>query len=146
MYCDCDKRLEEHLAMNASARVEYQTFRCLNNDPRVVGYWAILARKYSIDEIPQFINVLNGDMSLVGPRPLSERDFNNYIPYNYHSQRQSVKPGITGLWQVSRKGKHEAVKNMADLDVVYVKNQNLLLDIKILMKTVITVFNGSGHF
>jgi undecaprenyl-phosphate galactose phosphotransferase len=146
MYDDSDKRLEERLTLDYSARKEYGEFRCLNNDPRVVGYWAEFSRKYSIDEIPQFINVLAGEMSLVGPRPLCEKDFKSYIPFEYHLQRQSVKPGITGLWQVSRKGKHEAVKNMAELDVIYTNNNNLLLDIKIIMKTFVTVFNGTGHF
>jgi lipopolysaccharide/colanic/teichoic acid biosynthesis glycosyltransferase len=146
MHSDSEKRLTEHLALNAKARFEYSEFRCLNNDPRVAGYWAVIARKYSIDEVPQFLNVLIGDMSLVGPRPLCENDLKSYIPYKDQTLRQSVKPGLTGLWQVHRKGKHEAVKNMAELDVHYIKNHSVLLDIKLLMKTAATVFKGVGQF
>ncbi len=146
MYSDNDKRLNDLLAIDERAVAEYEEFHCLTNDPRIAGPWAVFARKYSIDEIPQFINVLLGDMSLVGPRPLSESDFNNFIHQNYKYQRQSVKPGMTGLWQVSRKGKHEVSKNMAELDIMYVNNNKLTQDIKLIIKTFGVVLRGTGQF
>jgi lipopolysaccharide/colanic/teichoic acid biosynthesis glycosyltransferase len=146
MHKDCEQRLTKLLDSDLFARLEYQKYQCLKNDPRVAGLWAKLARKYSIDEIPQFINVLLGDMSLVGPRPLSNADMDSFVPKKYQSLRLTVKPGITGLWQVSRKGKHEITHNMIDLDIKYINEYSLFMDIKIILKTGFVVLAGTGQF
>lgn len=101
-------------------------------DPRVTKIGRII-RKYSIDELPQLLNVIKGDMSLVGPRPPLEREVENYTEYD--KQRLLVIPGCTGLWQVSERnnvGFHE----MVELDIEYIDNANMWIDIQILLKTI----------
>ena len=116
------------------------------NDERVTRIGAFI-RKTSIDELPQFFNVLKGDMSVVGPRPhmnsLSleyQRDIDNYL------QRHAVKPGITGLAQISGyRGevmKRSDIKNRVRMDIFYIENWSFLLDIKIIVQTVLNVFKG----
>ena len=110
------------------------------NDPRVTrfGRWV---RKYSLDELPQFWNVLKGDMSLVGPRPHPLDDYERY--QLEHVRRLDVKPGITGLWQVYARRDPSFEKNMT-LDLEYIETWSLWLDAKILLKTVPAVLDGSG--
>jgi len=111
------------------------------NDPRIypAGRWF---RKLSIDEFPQFINVLFGDMSVVGPRPSPDRE--NQMCPAWREARLSVRPGITGLWQVSRKREVETdFQEWIYYDVQYVKKQSLWLDIKILFKTIRVMLQGS---
>jgi lipopolysaccharide/colanic/teichoic acid biosynthesis glycosyltransferase len=112
----------------------------MENDPRITrsGQWL---RKLSIDELPQLVNVLLGDMSLVGPRPHPVDDFERYTPENL--RRLDVKPGITGLWQVTARRDPSFETNMA-LDLDYIENWSLRLDIQILLKTVPEIFRGSG--
>lgn len=112
----------------------------MENDPRITrcGQWL---RKLSIDELPQLVNVLLGDMSLVGPRPHPVDDFERYTPENL--RRLDVKPGITGLWQVTARRHPSFETNMA-LDLDYIENWSLRLDIRILLKTVPEIFRGSG--
>lgn len=113
----------------------------LSHDPRVTRLGGFL-RRSSIDELPQLINVLIGSMSLVGPRPLPIRDFEKF--YNdRHRRRFSVNPGITGLWQVSGRSEIHFEEWMR-LDLEYIDNWSLLLDIKILVKTIRVVFTGHG--
>lgn len=113
----------------------------IKHDPRVTPLGRIL-RKSSLDELPQFFNVLMGHMSLVGPRPPIQYELDNY--QNWHRKRiLDVKPGITGLWQV--KGRSQTVfDEMVRLDLQYAKNWNLWLDFKILFSTVKAVFSGKG--
>ena len=109
-------------------------------DPRILKFGNFL-RKSSIDEIPQFINVLRGDMSLVGPRPIVADEIERYG--EHADEFTSVKPGITGLWQVC--GRSEI--NYPDrkyLDLIYIRNKSLILDIKIILKTFIVVFKKIG--
>ncbi len=113
----------------------------LSNDPRVTRVGRFL-RKTSLDELPQFLNVLLGTMSLVGPRPLPIRDFQRFYD-NTHRRRFSVKPGITGLWQISGRSDVKFQEWM-NLDLKYVDDWDLLLDLKILLKTVPVVFAGTG--
>ncbi len=112
----------------------------MEKDPRITrcGQWL---RKFSIDELPQLINVLLGDMCLVGPRPHPVDDYDRYTLENL--RRLDVKPGITGLWQVTSRRDPSFETNMA-LDLEYIENWNLWLDIKILLKTVPEVFRGTG--
>jgi lipopolysaccharide/colanic/teichoic acid biosynthesis glycosyltransferase len=109
-------------------------------DPRVTRLGRIF-RKYSLDELPQFWNVLKGDMSLVGPRPHPVDDYARYRPEDH--RRLEVKPGITGLWQVIAR-RDPSFETCMALDLEYMKRWNLLLDFKILLRTVPAVLWGEG--
>jgi lipopolysaccharide/colanic/teichoic acid biosynthesis glycosyltransferase len=114
----------------------------VSNDPRItpIGKWL---RKFSIDEWPQFFNVLRGEMSLVGPRPLpvdEVRRFNDLA----HRRRLSVKPGLTCLWQIRGRNKISDFRDWVRLDLEYIDNWSIWLDLKILWLTVPVVFTGSG--
>lgn len=113
----------------------------IRNDPRLtrVGRWL---RKTSVDEFPQFINVVLGDMSLVGPRPLSLRDAVG-LEEAWQKRRFSVKPGITGLWQVSGRS-NLSFEQWMRLDVEYIDQWSLTLDCQILLRTVPAVITGNG--
>jgi exopolysaccharide biosynthesis polyprenyl glycosylphosphotransferase len=114
----------------------------VTNDPRITRFGAIL-RRFSIDEFPQFYNVLRGEMSLVGPRPLpvdEVRRFNDLA----HRRRLSVKPGLTCLWQISGRNNVKDFKNWVRLDLEYIDNWSLWLDFKILCQTVPVVLTGAG--
>ena len=111
------------------------------DDPRVTPLGHFL-RKYSLDELPQFWNVLKGDMSLVGPRPHPIDDYVRYRPD--HHRRLDVKPGITGLWQIIARA-NPSFETCMRLDLEYMKHWSLMLDFKILMRTVPTVLSGGGE-
>jgi lipopolysaccharide/colanic/teichoic acid biosynthesis glycosyltransferase len=115
----------------------------IRNDPRVTPVGRFL-RKTSLDELPQFINVLKGEMSLVGPRPPIPYELENYSLW--HRRRVlEAKPGITGEWQVSGRSR-TSFDDMVRMDLRYIRNQSLWLDLKILCKTPFAVFNGDGAF
>ena len=113
----------------------------IKDDPRMTraGKWL---RKTSIDELPQLFNVLIGDMSLVGPRPMALRDY-NLFDQDWHRRRFSVRPGITCLWQTMGRSSIPFDKWM-QLDMEYIDNWSLWLDLKILLKTIPVVLKGSG--
>jgi lipopolysaccharide/colanic/teichoic acid biosynthesis glycosyltransferase len=111
------------------------------NDPRVTRLGHFL-RKYSLDELPQFWNVLNGDMSLVGPRPHPLDDCAGYRPGDY--RRLEVKPGITGLWQITART-NPSFETCMTLDLAYIKHWGLLFDFWILLRTVPVVLSGDGE-
>jgi lipopolysaccharide/colanic/teichoic acid biosynthesis glycosyltransferase len=110
------------------------------DDPRVTRLGRFL-RKYSLDELPQFWNVLKGDMSLVGPRPHPLDDVERYSPW--HHRRLAVKPGLTGLWQVTARADPSFEICMV-LDLGYIRSWSLLLDCRILMRTIPAVLAGEG--
>jgi lipopolysaccharide/colanic/teichoic acid biosynthesis glycosyltransferase len=113
----------------------------IKDDPRATKFGKFL-RKSSLDELPQLINVLKGEMSLVGPRPLPLRDYERF-DQNWQKRRFSVKPGITCLWQIQ--GRSELLfDKWIELDMEYIDHWSLLLDFKILIKTIPVVFRGTG--
>ena len=118
---------------------ETKTFKLLN-DPRVtrVGYYL---RKYSLDELPQLMNIISGDMSLVGPRPPIPYEVDEYKPW--HFRRFETKPGLTGLWQVTARSSAD-FDEMVNLDIEYINNQSTWLDIKIILKTPRVVLSTEG--
>ena len=97
---------------------------------------------FSLDEFPQFINILKGDMSLVGTRPPTLDEFAQYSPY--HKKRLSFRPGLTGMWQVSGRSDITDFEEIVKLDVEYIDNWSFWLDIKILLKTFLEVFTQKG--
>jgi lipopolysaccharide/colanic/teichoic acid biosynthesis glycosyltransferase len=113
----------------------------ISDDPRVTpaGKWM---RRYSLDELPQLYSVLKGDMSLVGPRPPLATEFECFTAYQ--RQKLSVKPGITGLWQVGGRNRINDFDQWVSLDLDYIRHWSLWLDSKILWRTVFAVFSGSG--
>lgn len=140
MVIGADDKLKEYLAENEEAREEYSKYKKLKKDPRITKLGNFL-RKTSLDEFPQFINVLKGDMSLVGPRPYLPRekeDMSEY--YKYIIQ---CKPGITGYWQIAGRS-NVTFQDRLDLDIKYYETKSLKNDIKILLKTFIKVFVKEG--
>ena len=134
--------LEQLLASDPQARAEWDTDFKLKHDPRITPIGAFL-RKTSLDEIPQLWNVLKGEMSLVGPRPIIEAELARYAErVNFYLE---ARPGLTGLWQVSGRNETTYAERVA-LDAWYVKNWNLWYDIAILCKTVRTVLTGKGAY
>ena len=133
--------ISEEDFLKKKAQEKQNTFVKIENDPRVTRVGRFI-RKYSIDELPQFFDVLRGDMSLVGTRPPTLDEYKQYE--SHHKRRLSMKPGITGLWQVSGRSDIEDFEDVVKLDVQYIDNWSLWGDIKILFKTVWVVFAGRG--
>ncbi len=140
MYADADAKLNCLLAENKAARDEWEKTFKLMNDPRVTLFGRLL-RKTSLDELPQLFNVISGEMALIGPRPIVEKEVARYG--KAYSTFSSVKPGITGLWQVSGRSDSDYTKRVA-LDVYYVLNWSPWLDIWILFRTVAAVLLMRG--
>ena len=138
MTVDAEKRLPELMAHNET---EGPFFK-IRDDPRITRVGRAI-RRLSLDEVPQFYNVLRGDMSLVGPRPALPREVELY--QDWHLRRLSVPPGITGLWQVS--GRSDLpFDEMALLDIWYVENWSLGLEVTIMLRTVPAVLFGYGAY
>ena len=113
----------------------------MTNDPRVTKVGEFI-RKTSLDELPQFWNIVKGDMSLVGTRPPTEDEFNEYN--QYYRRRISMTPGLTGLWQVSGRSDIEDFDEVVQLDLRYIDHWSLTLDLKIILQTIAVVFKGRG--
>lgn len=143
MYLDADRRLEELLEKNPEARMEWETHRKLRQDPRItpLGYWL---RRTSIDELPQLWNCLIGDMSIVGPRPVSPEEMQ--VRYGEKAMKiLRVRPGLTGLWQISGRSRVSYATRIA-LDEHYVDKRCGFLDFKILLKTIPAVLLLRGAY
>lgn len=138
MCLDAEEKLEELLDQN---EIEGAMFK-MKEDPRVTQIGKIIRAK-SIDELPQLWNVLKGDMSLIGPRPPLEREVVQYTRYDL--QRLYVKPGCSGLWQVS--GRNDvSFHKMVELDLEYISHQSLIYDLKLVLKTIYIIFKPSGAY
>jgi exopolysaccharide production protein ExoY len=135
---DAEKRLQEHLAADPLARVEWETKQKLENDPRITRLGKYL-RKYSVDELPQLLNVLVGDMSLVGPRPMLPEQRQHYPGTAYFSMR----PGLTGLWQISERNGCTFVERALH-DTRYSGMMSFSADLWILLQTPMVVLRGTG--
>lgn len=143
MVVDADRRLAALLERDPAARAEWEATRKLKNDPRVTWIGRFL-RATSLDELPQLINVLRGDMSLVGPRPVQAAELAAF--YGAAAQHYlAVRPGITGPWQVSGRNDTSYAQRVA-LDVAYVTQPSLLADVKILLRTPIVVLARRGAY
>lgn len=140
MCIGADKKLKEYLENNDEAREEFEKTHKLQNDPRITKIGNFL-RKSSLDELPQMINILKGDMSFVGPRPVVEKEVEEYGTNK--DKFLSVRPGLTGYWQVNGRSNTTYEERMK-MELYYVDNCSLWLDIKILFKTFITVFKKEG--
>lgn len=137
---NADEKLKKYLDENPEAKAEYKKYKKLKNDPRITKLGNIL-RKTSIDETPQFINVLKGEMSLVGPRPYLLREKEDMG--EFYSYIIKIKPGITGLWQVHGRS-DVSFEDRLSMDLNYYNHCNLKLDIKILAKTVSKIVKKEG--
>ena len=142
MVVDAEERLQTLLAANPLARAEWAADQKLRNDPRVTPLGQFL-RKSSIDELPQLINVLRGEMSLVGPRPIVASEAVRY-GRAYHDYC-SVRPGITGLWQVSGRNDVSYRRRVA-LDKLYARSKCLSVDVAIIAKTAFVVLLHKGSY
>jgi lipopolysaccharide/colanic/teichoic acid biosynthesis glycosyltransferase len=139
MVHNADDLLEAHLAENEAARTEWNATQKLKNDPRITIVGRVL-RKTSLDELPQLFNVLNGTMSLVGPRPMMVSQRNSYFGEAYFR----LRPGITGPWQVSDRNECNFVDRV-QFDDIYDRGLSLQADLLILVRTVLVVLRGTGY-
>lgn len=142
MVTNSQERLAEYLAANPAAAVEWARDHKLKDDPRITPLGRFL-RKSSVDELPQLFNVLTGEMSIVGPRPIVDAECEKYRRYIH--EYYSVRPGITGLWQVCGRNDVSYRRRVA-IDVTYVRERSLLLDLKILVMTVPAILTSKGTY
>jgi len=134
--------LKQHLAEHPEAQAEWLRDQKLRNDPRVTAIGRLL-RRTSLDEVPQIFNVLRGEMSMVGPRPIVEAEVVRYRQYIV--DYMSVKPGITGLWQISGRNNTTYRRRVA-LDTAYARSRTVSMDLAIMARTVPAVLTGSGCY
>lgn len=139
MVPDAKTHLEAYLADNADARLEWDAYQKLTKDPRITAVGRFL-RKSSLDELPQLWNVLKGDMSLVGPRPMMTEQQSLYPGKAYFL----LRPGLTGFWQISDRNESTFAQR-ADFDAEYERKVSLITDAKVMMATVGVVLRGTGH-
>ena len=143
MAIDAEQKLGELLKENPVLRQEWETYFKLKDDPRVSAVGKFL-RKTSLDELPQFWNVLKGDLSVVGPRPVTEEEVQKY--YGERAEKiLSVRPGLTGIWQTSGRNLL-TFEERTKLEESYVDHQSLALDLQIICKTIPMLFFAKGAF
>lgn len=140
MVMHADEKLWEYLNNNPEAKEEYKKYKKLKEDPRITKLGKFL-RKTSLDEFPQFINVLKGDMSLVGPRPYLYREKEDMS--KKYDEIIKVKPGLTGYWQVNGRSDVDFDERLG-MDVDYIENRTLFIDFKLIIKTILKIFNKKG--
>jgi Sugar transferases involved in lipopolysaccharide synthesis len=138
MVTDADAALETHLSQNPAARIEWDRTQKLRNDPRITKVGRIL-RKTSLDELPQLWNVLKGDMSLVGPRPMMVEQKDIYPGSAYYA----LRPGVTGFWQVSVRNESSFAER-AEYDAEYLGKVSFAQDLAVMLRTINVVTKGTG--
>jgi len=144
MYPNADQRLQDILAAQPQLREEWEKNFKLKKDPRITPFGAFL-RKTSLDELPQFWNVLKGDLSVVGPRPVVKDEIVKY----YHIKADkilSIRPGLTGIWQVSGRSDIPSYEKRIQLDEYYVDHHSFLLDMKLIAKTIPAMLLSKGAY
>lgn len=142
MVVDADRVLKDLLARDPEARAEWEANYKLRGDPRITPVGRFL-RKVSLDELPQIMNVLKGDISLVGPRPVVDGEIEKYTVWQ--ENRNSVRPGLTGLWQVS--GRNDVdFEDRIKLDMYYIRNWSFWLDVRIVLKTLTVLVSKEGAY
>lgn len=144
MYLDAEERLEKILQDNPQMRQEWETNFKLKNDPRITPVGSFL-RRTSLDELPQFWNVLKGDLSIVGPRPVVMEELHKYFA-DKAPKVLSVRPGLTGLWQVSGRSDIENYQQRIALDEKYVDQRNFWYDLKLIAKTIPAMILSKGAY
>jgi len=137
MYSDAEQRLEELLPYNEMSGPVFK----IRNDPRITRFGRLL-RRTGLDELPQLVNILRGDMSIVGPRPPLPGEMAQYTPYQM--QRLSVKPGLTCFWQVQPDRNSRDFDSWVEMDLRYIREQSWLLDWKLIFLTVGAVIGREG--
>ncbi len=142
MVPDAEARLGAYLARNSVARAQWEQYMKLPHDPRIVPIVGAWLRRFSADELPQFLNVLKGEMSLVGPRPFPEYHLQRFSP-EFRDLRRQVPAGVTGLWQVSHRSSGDLTVQEA-ADSYYIRNWSIWLDLWLLFRTVRVVVQGKG--
>lgn len=142
MVADAERALLEHLATNPEARNEWESNHKLRKDPRITPLGDFL-RRSSLDELPQLFNVVKGEMSIVGPRPIVSDEIKKY--HEHFDQYAIARPGITGLWQISGRSSTSYAERVA-YDVDYVRNWSLTRDVRIIMGTFGRVIGGSDAY
>ncbi len=144
MRTDADEVLNKLISEDEEAREEFKTFQKLRNDPRVLPFVGNFLRKTSLDELPQFINVLRGEMSVVGPRPVTRSELTeNYGPHASDVLRS--RPGITGLWQVSGRSELSYAERV-QLDRSYVLNWSFWTDVMLVLRTFLVLVTRKGAY
>lgn len=144
MAMDAEERLTSLIENDPVARAEWEKYKKLKNDPRITWIGRIL-RKTSIDELPQLINILRGDMSIIGPRPITKREIPDYGTDADFKVYGSVRPGVLGLWQVSGRSDTDYDKRIR-LDAKYAREWTFLMDLKILFLGVPVILLGKGAY
>lgn len=142
MHVNAAEMLREHLASNAEARAEWEAEFKLRDDPRVTRLGRIV-RKLSLDELPQLLNVIAGDMSLVGPRPIIAAEIERYG--QFFDDYCAVRPGLTGIWQISGRSDISYAQRVA-LDAFYARNKSLWMDIEVIAGTIPAVLRARGSY
>lgn len=142
MVPDADERLQALLLADADARSEFAATQKLRRDPRVTRIGRFL-RRSSLDELPQFLNVLKGEMSVVGPRPVTSTELDRYGEAT--KSYLAVRPGITGLWQVSGRS-NVSYEDRVRFDMAYVRNMSLAFDLRLVIRTALVVLKRSAAY
>jgi Undecaprenyl-phosphate galactose phosphotransferase WbaP len=144
MHLNADQHLAAWVERNPQQRLEWERFFKLRDDPRILPGVGKILRRYSLDELPQFWNVLAGDMSLVGPRPFPFYHLEHFDS-EFRRLRSQVRPGITGLWQINGRSEGD-LKTQESLDTYYIRNWSIWMDVHILASTLRAVLKGSGAY
>jgi len=144
MYKNADQRLKEILETHPHLREEWEKNYKLKKDPRITPFGAFL-RKTSLDELPQFWNVLKGDLSVVGPRPVVKDEMARYYRFKAY-KILSVRPGLTGIWQVSGRSDVHSYEKRILMDEHYVDNHSFSLDMKLIGKTIPAILFSKGAY